>query len=178
MLKIQPFFSNRTGMQLTPLLVVMLTGCAGNSVTKDLNRLRSATSSFQNLNNAVAAGYPRDVPDCFIHEHHGAMGYHHVNRGYVDGKVEVEHPEILLYEKRANGEYVLNGVEYIVPYRAWSKDSVPPVVMGQKMLHENKLNIWSLHVWAWNKNPNGLFADFHPSVQCPSDNQKVFTPAH
>src|SRR4051812_26738137 len=32
---------------------------------------------------AVAAGYPRTVADCLVHEHHGAMGYHHVNRAYL-----------------------------------------------------------------------------------------------
>ena len=116
----------------------------------------------------MAAGYVRDVPDCLVHEHHGAMGYHHANRVYADAKVEVERPEILLYERRPNGEYRLNGVEFIVPYRAWARDSVAPVLMGQKLKHEDNLKIWYLHVWAWTNNADGLFADFNPDVRCPS----------
>lgn len=170
------------------LLLIGLAACSGNSLSKasgndpivkrDFAKLLAATRPFQKIDAAVAAGYPRDVADCFVHEHHGAMGYHHVNRAFVDAKVDVEHPEILLYEKLPNGKYQLTAVEFIVPYRVWPADSVAPKVLGQTMLHENNLKIWSLHVWAWKQNANGLFADFNPSVQCPSDNQKVFTPAH
>src|SRR5262245_11412985 len=96
-------------------------------------RLRAATRAFQNLDSAVAAGYPREVEACIIHEHHGAMGYHHLNRAYVDGKLVPEHPQFLLYERRPDGSYRLNGAEFIVPYRFYSRDSTPPVFMGQKL---------------------------------------------
>src|SRR6185503_6667627 len=74
-------------------------------VVDGVARLRAATQPYRTLDSAVAAGYPRTVADCLVHEHHGAMGYHHVNRGYVDARLDVEHPEILLYEKRPDGEY-------------------------------------------------------------------------
>ena len=146
------------------------------AVSRDLERLRAATRPFRNIDSAVAAGYTRDVADCLVHEHHGAMGYHHANRSLADAKVDVEHPEILLYERLPGGEYRLNGVEFIVPYRAWARDSVPPVVMGQRMKHEDNLNIWYTHVWAWNDNPDGLFADFNPNVRCDASASKIFTP--
>ncbi|MGH7677946.1 MAG: hypothetical protein ACRENU_05730 [Gemmatimonadaceae bacterium] len=142
----------------------------------DVERLRTATRPFLMLDSAVAAGYPREVPDCLVHEHHGAMGYHHVNRGNVDAKAEIERPEILLYEKLPDGKYRLNGVEFIVPYRFWPRDTVAPTIMGQKMKHEDNLKFWYLHVWAWTKNKDGLFADFHPDVTCPAGARKVFTP--
>lgn len=145
-------------------------------VADGLARLREATRPFHSLDSAVAAGYVRDVPDCLVHEHHGAMGYHHVNRALADAKADVEHPEILLYERLPNGDYRLNGVEFIVPYRAWPRDSTPPVLMGQRLKHEDNLNIWYLHVWAWSDNADGLFADFNPAVQCPESARKVFTP--
>jgi hypothetical protein len=145
-------------------------------VVSDIDRLRTATRPFLTIDSAVAAGYPREVPDCLVHEHHGAMGYHHVNRTYVDAKVDVERPEILLYERLPNGQYRLNGMEFIVPYRAWPRDSVAPVLMGQKLKHEDNLNIWYLHVWAWTKNDEGLFADFNPVVQCAAGTSKVFKP--
>ena len=146
-----------------------------SEVSSGLSRLRSATAPFKALDSAVAAGYTRDVPDCLIHEHHGAMGYHHTNRALNDAKLEIEHPEILLYERLPDGAYRLNGVEFIVPYRAWPRDSVAPVLMGQTLKHEDNLNIWYLHVWAWNENPAGVFADFNANVQCPSGGQ-VFKP--
>jgi hypothetical protein len=168
-------------------LVVALAGCAARpardltdgqdpQVAEDISRLQAATRAFHTLDSAVTAGYPREVKDCLVHEHHGAMGYHHVNRGYLDDRVDVERPEILLYEKLPNGDYRLNGVEFIVPYRAWPRDSVAPALMGQQLKPEDKLNIWYLHVWAWTKNPDGLFADFNPAVNCPDSTRKVYTP--
>src|SRR5690242_17392506 len=133
-----------------------------------LDQLRAATSRFKDLDSAVAVGYPKTVPDCLVHEKHGAMGYHHVNRDYLTRDLDVRKPQILLYERLASGEYKLNGVEFIVPYRLWPRDSVPPTIMGQQMKHEDNLKIWYRHVWAWTDNPDGLFADFNPNVKCPA----------
>ena len=167
-----------------PLVLAMaLVGCARSqiahpdpAVAADLQRLRAATSRFQSLDSAVVAGYPREVRDCLVHEHHGAMGYHHANRALADARVEVARPEILLFERLKDGRYRLNGVEFIVPYRSWPRDSVPPTVMGQTMKREDNLNFFYLHVWAWTPNSNGLFADFHPDVACADSVRRVFTP--
>ena len=170
------------------LHVLAVSACAGRQpaasstgndreVAAGIERLRAATRPFRVLDSAVAAGYAREVADCLVHEHHGAMGYHHSNRAYADARVEVERPEILLYERLADGTYRLNGVEYIVPYRAWPRDSVAPVVMGQQLKRENNLQIWYLHVWAWTENADGVFADFHPGVSCPSGTGKIFRPS-
>lgn len=158
-------------IRLIPILLLAACGAS-----RDMSRLRDATRPYQNLDAAVAAGYPREVADCLVHEHHGAMGYHHVNRALVDNKIEVTKPEILLYERMKDGRYQLNAVEYIIPYRVWPKDSVPPMALGQKLMRVDNLNIWGLHVWLWNKNPEGMFAEFNPRVECPSNNRKVFTP--
>ena len=146
-------------------------------VVDGVNQLRAATRKYQNLDSAVAAGYPRTVSQCLIHEQHGAMGYHHVNRGYMDAKVEIEKPEILLYERLADGSYHLNGVEFLVPYTAWPRDSTPPRLMGRTMYREDNLKIWYTHVWAWTDNPDGLFANFNPNVRCLGADAKVYTPA-
>ena len=168
------------------LFALALCGCARTpqltrgydaQVAADVNRLRAATGPYQTLDSAVAAGYPREVPDCLVHEHHGAMGYHHVNRGYVDAKVEIDKPEILLYERLADGTYRLNGVEFILPYRFYPRDSIPPVLLGQKLAHEDNLKFWYMHVWAWTRNTDGLFANFNPAVVCRGSDRKVFTPS-
>jgi len=168
-------------------MMVAVSGCVRGSlasmsggydarVSQGVDQLRAATLAFQTLDSAVAVGYARDVPDCLVHAHHGAMGFHHVNSRYVDATVDVERPEILLYERLSSGQYRLNGVEFIVPYRAWSRDSVAPLVMGQQLKHEDSLKIWYLHVWAWTRNSDGLFSDFNPDVTCPASVRKVFTP--
>ncbi|HEX4684087.1 MAG TPA: hypothetical protein VH277_15330 [Gemmatimonadaceae bacterium] len=151
---------------------------AGTEVTaqRDMERLRAATRPFRSLDSAVAAGYPREVADCIVHAHHGAMGYHHLNRALVDASADVEHPEILLYERLPDETYRLNGVEFIVPYRFHGRDSTPPEVMGQTMKREDNLKYWYLHVWAWIPNAEGMFADFNPDVRCHGD-AKVYTPS-
>jgi hypothetical protein len=153
-------------------------GEQGQDTPSALDELRAATRPFTSLDVAVKSGYARNVSDCLVHEHHGAMGYHHVNARHMDGVVDIRRPEILLYERLSTGEYRLNGVEFIVPYRAWPRDSVPPQVFEQSMRREENLQFWYLHVWAWTPNPDGLFADFHPQVRCPADARKVFKPSN
>jgi hypothetical protein len=130
-----------------------------------LERARAATAPFRTLDSAVAAGYRRDVPNCIQHQPHGAMGYHHGNRALMDDRLEVEKPEILVYSKTAKG-YTLNGVEYVVPYSARGPDATPPAIMGQPLKRADDLKIWYLHVWLYEPNPNGLFADWNPNVKC------------
>jgi hypothetical protein len=137
------------------------------AVREGFARVRAATEKFKVLDSAVAVGYARDVPRCFSDQHHGAMGYHHVNRNYLDTLLEVERPEILLYERHPDGRYELNGVEYIVPYRVWPRDSAAPKIMGLELERADDLNLWYMHMWAWKTNPSGLFAPYNPTVRCP-----------
>ena len=139
-------------------------------VQAGFDRVRAATASFVSLDSAVAAGYPRTVAQCIAHTEHGtmgAMGFHHVKRAIVDTVLEIDKPEILLYEKLADGTYRLNGVEYIVPYRLWPRDAKPPRIMGLDLKREDNLSLWYLHMWAWTENSAGLFADYNPAVGCP-----------
>ena len=146
------------------------------TIVDGVARIREATRPYQSLDSAVAHGYPKAVPACLVHEHHGAMGYHHVNRDFVDNKIELDKPEILLYERLADGSYHLNGVEFIVPFRVWPRDSVSPTLMGRKMYREDNLKIWYTHVWLWTNNTDGLFSNFNPSVQCNGPDRQVYKP--
>jgi hypothetical protein len=141
----------------------------GAAVVQGYAQARVATQPFHDLDAAVAAGYAAQVAQCFtdsVHAH-GAMGYHHVNRAYMDSIVDVGRPEILLYERKADSSYVLNGVEYILPYRYWPRDSVPPRLMGRELFPEDERQYWYAHMWVWTDNPRGLFADWNPAVACP-----------
>jgi hypothetical protein len=137
-------------------------------VDRDIARVRAATDAFRSIDGAAAAGYAPVVRQCIAHPEHGAMGFHHTNRALLDDRIEVERPEILVYERTEAGEYVLNGVEYIVPYSARSRDAEPPAVMGQALKRSDELELWYLHVWVWKENRAGLFADWNPAVECRS----------
>jgi hypothetical protein len=130
-------------------------------------KVRAATAAYRVLDSAVAKGYPATVAQCVADSTHGAMGYHHVNRAWVDNRIELDKPEILLYERKADGSYGLNGVEYIIPYRVWPKDSIPPKLMGRDMFKSEPLQLWYTHMWVWTPNKAGLFADWNPAVKCP-----------
>lgn len=136
------------------------------AVTRDVARVRAATSPFRVLDSAVVAGYARAVPNCIDNPGQGAMGFHHANRALYDDRVELEHPEILVYSRTDEGAYRLNGVEYIIPYSKRSRDQEPPIVMGQQLKRSDELKLWYLHVWVWEPNPSGLFADWNPRVKC------------
>ncbi len=178
----EPMSASRHVTRLAICTVAATVGCAaphahpptpsaaayGAVVQQGLDRVRVVTAAFVTLDSAVAKGYVRDVPRCFDHPQHGAMGFHHLNRAYVDARAEVDRPEILLYERRSDGTYALNGVEYIIPYTRWPRDSVPPRIFDLDMKREDDLKLWYLHMWAWTPNSAGLFADYNPAVKCPS----------
>ena len=167
-----PRGSNRIATLAAALGTALLAACGGTTasgapaVEQDVARIRAVTTPFHVLDSAVAAGYAREVRQCLSDAEHGAMGYHHVNRALVDDVVEVERPEILLYERMPTGDYRLNGVEYVVPYRVRPRDAEPPTVMGQSLRRSDPLELWYLHAWVWTGNPAGLFADWNPVVKC------------
>jgi hypothetical protein len=136
----------------------------GEAVDRDVARLRAATARFKSSEAAVAAGYPGET-NCVQHPPHGAMGYHFNNASLKDATLEVEKPEVLVYEKRPDGTFQLNGVEYFVPFTAWTKTE-PPTIMGQSLKRADALGFWYLHVWTEKANPSGLFADWNPNVKC------------
>ncbi|MGH7712830.1 MAG: hypothetical protein ACREOG_16185 [Gemmatimonadaceae bacterium] len=136
------------------------------AVARDLERVRAATAPYRDLAAAQAAGYPTATPPCLSSPADGAMGHHYVNRAHVDDKLELERPEILLYAPSENGKMRLTGVEYIIPYRILPPESQPPRIFGQDLKRSDGLKLWYLHVWAWEENSAGLFADWNPAVKC------------
>lgn len=74
--------------------------------------------------------------------------------------------DVRVGEKRSDGSFQLNGVEYIVPIDAWKSDTAP-TVMGQPMKRFDRAGFYYLHAWIWKPSPTGLFADWNPDVTCP-----------
>jgi hypothetical protein len=135
------------------------------AIARDLERVRNATRAYQDIAAARADGFPSSTPKCLTHPTAGVMGYHYVDQRRMDAKLELERPEILLYARDTDGKDKLTAIEYIVPLSAWTR-SEPPKIFGQTLKRSEQLKIWYLHVWAWEENPAGLFADYNPKVQC------------
>ena len=140
----------------------------GEAVDRDVVRVRAATARFTSTDAATAAGY-KQVTECVEHQPDGAMGYHFQKNALLDTTLDVEQPEVLVYERKPDGTFKLNGVEFLVPISAW-KASEAPRIMGQPLKRADSLGIWYLHVWTWQPSPSGLFADWNPRVKCGSGN--------
>ena len=168
-------------------------GQLGSQVLAQLAEVRGLTARYHDLDAAMAAGYTVWSPNPFApgatcpSSPEGNMGYHLVNvslRGGAanpaagDAVIDPLRPEMLLYEKRADGEVHLVGVEYIVFKAAWERvhgvNAPPPEVFGQPLLasthtfpgNPDPIPHYELHVWLFTSNPLGMFYPWNPTVTC------------
>ncbi len=145
-------------------------GNAGGALVK---AVRAATERFRDVAVAEAEGYFLQF-GCVTGPDAGAMGMHYVNGPLVmDGQLDVNRPEIVIYEPLPNGTLQLIGADYLVLADAWNATHAgPPELMGQ-LFHlfeaPNRFGLpafYTLHVWAWKENPKGTFVNWHPTVSC------------
>lgn len=133
---------------------------------EQLMELRRGTSKYQDLEKAEKDGYVLNEKHCVEGPpEEGNMGFHAINRDLIDKELSPSEPEILVYERK-DDDYNLVAVEFASMH---STDEDSPEILGHKMhLAAPPLPFnWALHVWAWKNNPNGLFADWNPRVECP-----------
>lgn len=142
-----------------------------------LTGAKSATAKFQTLKQAQAAGYTVKVRDlkgiACIEDPGGAggMGVHMLNPKLLDGKIDPEQPELLVYEPRPNGKVRLVALEYLVLAKDW-KRKVKPKLFGKDfdtVEPGNRYGLpkaYALHAWVWKANPSGALAPFNPKVSC------------
>jgi hypothetical protein len=143
------------------------------AVQRDLATIRQATARFHRFEEAIAAGF-EPVGEC-VASPAGGMGIHFIHWGrYGNGIIDPALPEMLLYEPQENGRMRLVGVEFAINVDAWGQPDAP-VVAGQAFdppnpAHPSPLvqTSYTLHVWTWVENPNGMFAHFNPRVSCPA----------
>lgn len=138
---------------------------------------RKATLRFSRVDAAIAANYvkfPDLAGDCVAQPGQGGMGVHYLNPALLDGELDPLRPELLVYRPKASGQLELAALEYVVPAPVWdAQHAQPPSLFGHPfhlLRVPNRYGLdtplYTLHVWLWEHNPNGLFNDWNPRVDC------------
>jgi len=140
--------------------------------SRELALLRRVTAPFHDLAAADDAGFvvlvahPVSGAECLADPEAGGMGYHYLKPEHVGPEVQVDRPQVIMYEDGPDGRKHMVGVEYIIPFDIRPDDATPPELFGQAFMRNYTFNVWALHVWVWKNNPSGMFADWNPRVSC------------
>ncbi len=148
---------------------------ADASATPLISKVRNATARFTDINVALAEGWVTATP-CVSGPETGAMGVHLVLPARIGaGVLNAEQPEALIYEPMPNGAMRLVGVEFIVLASVWATNNPGggvPALDGNLLNYVGAPNryglpaFYEMHVWAWQHNPMGSFADWNTLVTC------------
>lgn len=176
---------------LSGLVVVGVASARGGRLdSPELQAVRAAAARYHSYDQAVADGYSVAGEPCIAEPGRGAMGIHAPNPSLIGPWVpDPLEPSILLYLPRADGSLRLVGVEYMTVALAntesgpapWFDPQEPPPggfitprpsLFGQPfdgpMPGHNPSMPWhyDLHVWIYDENPAGTFAQFNPALSC------------
>jgi hypothetical protein len=135
-----------------------------SSMDEILQSVRMATARFHSTVQANKAGYETSH-HCVSRPGMGGMGYHYNNPNLVDAVFDPLKPEVVLYARDSEGKLRLVAVEYIVLNVGQPRPMLgdhPFDIMGTPL----SVPHWSLHVWLYEPNPNGMFIPFNPNISC------------
>lgn len=152
--------------------MVPLSADADSGTNTDLAAARAATAKYHDEARALADGY-LSTDEC-VASPSGAMGYHYVNPALFDAPMDVRTPPILLYQSGEDGGRKLVAVEYFKADEDQDVDTDGdrPSLFGTEFDgpmagHDDGMPIhYDLHVWLWQHNPDGMFAEFNPAGSC------------
>ena len=151
---------------LTAMLVVVpqTSALAGQGSVADV---RAATAKFHDVKVAMGAGYVHFL-NCFDSAQ-GGMGQHYVNFDLLNGTLNANAPQAMVYEVKKN-KLQLVAVEWITPIQDPSNpNEAAPTLLGQTFTRLDFLGVWALHAWLWRPNPTGMFKNYNPAVSmCPA----------
>jgi hypothetical protein len=172
---------NRSMKKLIPLwatvsaLTLPVIATAGNDTTPLIDEVHNATARYVDLNVALAEGFVQATP-CVSGPDTGAMGVHFVLPARISaGVLNPKEPEALIYQPMANGAMRLVGVEFIVLASVWEANNGSasvPALEGNLLNYVAAPNryglpaFYEIHVWAWQHNPKGSYADWNTHVTC------------
>lgn len=163
---------------------VLLGGCAGElpvespalkveragqererAVREAVIALRRATDRYHRLDRAVQDGFVL-LHECEVRPGEGPVGTVYVNfERLMDGVIDPDEPDALVYEPRPNGQLRLVAAELAMPYALWTEQDAPEF-LGHEFQPEDEFGVFGLHAWVWQKNPNGLFEEANPRISC------------
>ena len=152
-------------------VVVAAPGSTDAGAAKDLAEARRATARYHNPASALADGYVSLV-EC-VASPMGVMGIHYANFGLMDGAVDGEQPEVLMYVPTKSGDRLV-GVEYLAvdADQDVTTDDDRPTLFGRPFEgpmpgHGPGMPVhYDLHVWLWQGNSPGIFEDWHTKLTC------------
>jgi hypothetical protein len=161
------------GRALWPALALLppLIAAAGEGPTPLIDKVHNATARYVDINAAFSDQFVVGTP-CVSGPDTGAMGVHLVRADRIAKLVlDAEQPQALIYEPMTDGAMRLVGVEFIVLAQNWPANSVP-ALEGNLLNYIGAPNryglpaFWEIHVWAWEQNPKGSYADWNTHVTC------------
>lgn len=141
---------------------------AGHSLAE----LKQSLRKYQDVSVAEAEGF---VPASECTESpEGGMGVHYLHPARAAAPVDATAPAILLYQPTADGGLRLMGAEWFQADadQDLTTDDDRPALWGQPFSgpmpgHDPMMPVhYDLHVWLYDSNPAGVFADWNPSVSC------------
>ena len=157
---------------LASISIVGLSGQAsanGNALSSDTNKelaqARRSTAKYHDIDAAYEDWY---IDIGFLLT---GVGCHLLNLGYLDGNFELTKPELLIYKDCSpgrGGKAEFRAIEYVTlcggpptctlpaPEGFTGDDDVwTPFTDG---------SLWTLHVWTWRNNPDGIFVKVNPRI--------------
>jgi hypothetical protein len=161
-------------------LLAPLTAPATAGTAHQVKAAKAATKTFTHPAGAKKAGYGllKDAKGiaCIAMKGMGAMGVHYANTSLVDDKIQVRHPEAIVYRFTRNGHLKMAALEYLVTVDAWRTNH--PTGRPERFGHRfnrtpagNRFGLpayFSLHAWLWYDNPAGTYTMWNPKVHCPA----------
>lgn len=179
-----PLIRARRAAGTLTLAVALLTPLAGGvaaaAPADQVAAARTATQDFAHPRAATTAGYAllKDAAGiaCIAMPGMGGMGVHYANGSRVDGRIQLRHPEALVYRFTSNGHLRLSALEYLVTRDAWRAEHPTgrPSLFGHRFNFTpagNRFGLpayFSLHAWVWDDNPAGQYEMWNPDVHCPA----------
>ncbi len=163
----------RATLYATLLLVASLGFAAAQDVQptiEQLRELRALMTRYESVDAAIADGFEQ-FGGCMANDQ-GSQGIHFTNGERIgDPAVDVMQPEVLMYEPREDGSLRLIGLELLVFQEDWhaAGNAATPVQFGREFgINMTLLDrpFYALHVWVWQHNPSGFYANWNPLVTC------------
>lgn len=169
---------------LRALALVLCAGAAGLALAQDvqptidqLRELRTLLSRYEHVEVALADGFEQ-FGGC-MEGPQGSQGIHFTNGERIgDPALDVMVPEVLMYEPREDGSLRLIGLELLVFQEDWhgAGNAATPAQLGREFgINMTLLDrpFYALHVWVWQYNPSGFFANWNPLVTCEFEENLV-----